>query len=113
MLTVLLVIHLIIAIALVGVILMQRSEGGALGMGGSGGGLVSSRSAGNLLTRTTAILAAAFMATSLTLAIMANSGREPATSILDKAPETAPAPAEAPAAAPEAAPAGPAVPPSK
>jgi preprotein translocase subunit SecG len=70
---IILVIHLLLAMGLVGVILLQRSEGGALGIGGgSGGGLMSGRAAGNLLTRTTAILAACFFVTSLVLAILAN-----------------------------------------
>lgn len=75
--TVLLVVHLIIAIALIGVVLLQRSEGGALGIGGGGGGggnLFSSRGAGNTLTRTTAFLAVAFFATSITLTILATRG---------------------------------------
>ena len=77
---VLLVIHLMLAIAIVITVLLQRSEGGALGMGGGGGsgvggGLMTGREAANLLTRTTAILAACFFATSLTLTILAgNSG---------------------------------------
>lgn len=80
--TVLLLIHVMIAIALVGVILLQRSEGGALGIGGGGGGgggFMTGRSAGDALTRTTAILAACFFATSLTLSILAshNSGSGP------------------------------------
>lgn len=70
--TIILVIHLILAIGIVATVLLQRSEGGGLGIGGGGGGgLMSVRSAANLMTRTTAILAAAFMVTSLTLAIMA------------------------------------------
>lgn len=72
---IILVIHLLLAMALVGVILLQRSEGGALGIGGgggAGGGLMSGRSAGNLLTKATAILATAFFVTSLSLAILAN-----------------------------------------
>ena len=73
---VLTVVHLLIAIALVGVVLIQRSEGGGLGMGGgsSGGGMggfMTARGTANLLTRTTAILAAAFMLTSIGLAIFA------------------------------------------
>ena len=68
--TVLLLIHVMIALALVGVILLQRSEGGALGIGG-GGGFMTGRSAGNTLTKTTAILAATFFATSLALSILA------------------------------------------
>lgn len=97
---IILVIHLLLAIALVGVILLQRSEGGALGIGGGGGGgLMSGRAAGNLLTRTTAILATAFFVTSLALAIVANN-RVDGGSPFDKVP----------AAAPAAAPAQPAVP---
>ena len=86
--TVILVIHLLIAIALVGVVLLQRGEGGGLGMGGGGGGsgmggFMTSRATADLLTRTTAILAAAFMATSMTLAIMPDTRSEP-RSILDE-----------------------------
>ncbi len=70
--TVLLLIHVMVAIALVGVVLLQRSEGGALGIGGGGGGFMTGRSAGNALTKTTAILAACFFATSLSLSILAS-----------------------------------------
>ena len=69
--TVLLLIHVMVALALVGVIMLQRSEGGALGIGG-GGGFMTGRSAGNALTKTTAILAASFFATSLVLSILAS-----------------------------------------
>jgi len=95
--TIVLVIHLILAIALVGVVLLQRSEGGGLGIGGGGGGgLMSVRGTANLLTRATGILAAAFMATSLILAIMAGNQTE-RRSILDQpAGTTAPAPQQAP-----------------
>jgi preprotein translocase subunit SecG len=65
-----LLIHVMVAVALVGVILLQRSEGGALGIGG-GGGFMTGRSAGNALTKTTAILAAGFFATSLALSLLA------------------------------------------
>lgn len=70
--TFILVIHVILAVCLVCVILMQRSEGGALGGlgGGNMGSFMTGRSVGNFLTRTTAILATCFMITSLTLAIM-------------------------------------------
>jgi preprotein translocase subunit SecG len=87
---VLLVIHLMLAVALVGVVLLQRSEGGALGIGGGGGmaGLMTGRSTANLLTRTTAVLAACFMLTSLTLAWLASGEREP-TSILEQPPVAA------------------------
>ena len=58
MITVILVVHIMLAIALTGVILVQKSEGGALGMGGGGmGGFMSGRSAANLLTRSTAVIA--------------------------------------------------------
>lgn len=81
---VLLVIHLLIAIALVAVVLLQRSEGGALGIGGGGGGngLVSARGAGNLLTRVTAWLAAGFFTTSILLTLIARQDVD-APSVLD------------------------------
>ena len=73
--TVILVIHLIVALALIGVVLLQRSEGGALGIGGGGGGnagnLFTARGVGNALTRTTAWLAVAFFCTSIALTIIA------------------------------------------
>lgn len=77
---VLLVIHVMVAAALVGVVLLQRSEGGALGIGG-GGGFMTGRSAGNALTKTTAILAAIFFGTSLALSMLAGQHGTP-TSIL-------------------------------
>ena len=74
--TVLLLIHVMVAVALVGVVLLQRSEGGALGIGGGGGGggggFMTGRGAGSALTKTTAILAACFFATSLSLSILAS-----------------------------------------
>lgn len=75
MITVLIVVHLMIVLALVAVVLLQRSEGGALGIGG-GGGFFSSRGTANVLTRTTAILAGLFFITSLSLTLLAhvNSG---------------------------------------
>lgn len=76
MITVLLVIHLMIAAGLVGVVLLQRSEGGALGIGGGGGGgggFLTGRGTANLLTRTTAALAAAFFLTSILLTVLGNS----------------------------------------
>jgi preprotein translocase subunit SecG len=84
MITVILVVHLMLAIALVGVIMVQKSEGGALGMGGGGGmsGFMTGRSAANLLTRTTAILAACFFATSIALALIASHERA-GTPIID------------------------------
>ncbi len=79
--TVILLIHVMIAVALVGVVLLQRSEGGALGIGGGGGGggFMTGRSAGNALTKTTAILAACFFVTSLVLSILASQQRAPST----------------------------------
>ncbi|WP_367714784.1 preprotein translocase subunit SecG [Nitratireductor sp. GISD-1A_MAKvit] len=82
--TVIIVIHLIVVVALVGVVLMQRSEGGGLGIGG-GSGFMSARGAANALTRATAILAAAFFATSLALSLIARYGASP-TDILDRIP---------------------------
>ena len=89
MTTVILVIHLLLAIALVGTVLLQRSEGGGLGMGGGGGGgggmggFMTGRATADLLTRTPAILAACFMGTSLLLAILAGAARD-SGSILDQ-----------------------------
>jgi preprotein translocase subunit SecG len=77
---VVIVIHLMLVLALIGVVLLQRSEGGGLGIG-STGGFMSSRGSANLLTRTTAILAGCFFATSLVLSILAGWGRAPTTII--------------------------------
>ena len=109
--TVLLVIHLMVATALVGVVLLQKSEGGALGMGGGGsGGFLTGRGTANLLTRVTAALAAAFFTTSILLTLIARQSA-PAGSVFDSsAPATpgtaAPATPGAPAADAPAAPAG-------
>ncbi|HEV7437134.1 MAG TPA: preprotein translocase subunit SecG [Pseudorhizobium sp.] len=84
--TVLIVIHLMIVLALVGVVLIQRSEGGGLGVGG-GSGFMSARGAANALTRTTAILATLFFVTSMTLGILARYESQP-TDILDRIPAT-------------------------
>jgi preprotein translocase subunit SecG len=73
-------IHLIIVSIMIGVILLQKSEGGGLGIG-STGGFLSSRGTANVLTRTTAILAATFFATSLVLSILAGWDRKPRTII--------------------------------
>lgn len=96
MTSVLLIIHLFVTLALIGVVLIQRSEGGGLGIGTSQGmgSFMSGRGTANLLTRTTAILATVFFALSLTLAIL-NRGTQVRHSILDT---PAPAPASAPAA---------------
>jgi preprotein translocase subunit SecG len=101
---VVLVIHLLIALALIGVVLVQKSEGGGLGIGGGGGGgMMTARGTANLLTRTTAILASCFMLTSLVLALMAGGHSRP-RSIIDSMPAPA---TEAPAPAAPAAPAAP------
>ena len=88
--TVLLSVHLVVALALIGLVMLQRSEGGALGIGGGSGNLFSSRGVGNTLTRATAILAACFFATSVALTMLANH-KTGATSIINVAPTTAPA----------------------
>ena len=84
--TVIIVVHLMIVSVLIGTVLLQKSEGGGLGMGG-GAGFMSSRGTANLLTRTTAILAGIFFLTSLALAWLAGVDRKPA-SILGTAPAT-------------------------
>lgn len=94
---ILLVIHTLIVIFLIGIILLQKPESDGLGgLGGSAGSILSGRAKGNLLTRTTAILATIFICTSIILAVI--SGHRNAGSIVDKIEETpAPAAAEAPA----------------
>src|SRR5262245_15629988 len=78
MTAVLLAIHFVVAVAMVGTILLQRSEGGALGLGGGGGvsSLMSGRGAANALSRTTVILGATFLATSFALALIAKSNSQ-------------------------------------
>ena len=141
--TVLIVIHLMVVLALIGVVLIQRSEGGGLGIGGggggSGGGFFTARGTANVLTRATAILALIFFITSLSLTIVAGWGRSPRSilppaqqnqggpqvpqsggSILDQlrqqapaAPQSTAAPQGEAAPAAPAAPSGPQVPQSK
>ena len=84
MANVLIVAYLLIVLALIAVILLQRSEGGGLGMGSSSTGLISVRGSANLLTRTTAILAALFFATAIGLTILAELDRS-TQSILEQA----------------------------
>ncbi|WP_269929478.1 preprotein translocase subunit SecG [Aminobacter sp. HY435] len=122
--TVIIVIHLMVVLALVGVVLLQRSEGGGLGIGG-GSGFMSARGAANALTRATAILATAFFVTSLMLSVIARYAprdidvldRAPTTQggsttggkgVLDQLGGSAPAPATPAAPATDAAPAAPA-----
>jgi preprotein translocase subunit SecG len=80
--SVLLAIHILVCIALVGVILLQRSEGGALGMGGGPSGFMTARGAGTLLTRATAVLGASFFILSLLLTVVA--GGRTSTSVVDR-----------------------------
>jgi preprotein translocase subunit SecG len=105
--TVLLIIHLFVTLALIGVVLIQRSEGGGLGIGTSQGmgSFMSGRGTANLLTRTTAILAVIFMALSLTLALLDRGTVGAGGSLLD-----APSPLSAPSGAPTGAPAAPVTP---
>jgi preprotein translocase subunit SecG len=88
--TVVIVIHLMIVAVLIGAVLLQKSEGGGLGMGG-GAGFMSSRGTANLLTRTTAILAAGFFLTSLFLSWLASYDRKPSSIIGTPASQSAPA----------------------
>ena len=81
-----LVLNIILAVLLVGVILLQRSEGGALGLGVSQDNFISSRSASNFLTKTTAIIATLFIITSLSLTIMSKEEFS-STSVLEKVEE--------------------------
>jgi preprotein translocase subunit SecG len=89
--TVVIVLHLMIVSALTVVVLLQKSEGGGLGMGG-GAGFMSSRGTANLLTRTTAFLAAGFFVTSLFLSWLAGYEHAP-SSILDRTPASQSQPA--------------------
>jgi preprotein translocase subunit SecG len=125
---VVIVIHLMLVLALIGVVLLQKSEGGGLGIG-STGGFMTSRGTANVLTRATAVLAGLFFATSLILSILAGMNRKPTTILQGgQSGPSAPGPASptdasgilkqlqgapsAPPAAP-AAPAGPQVPQSR
>ena len=97
--TLVLTIHILIALGLVGSVLLQRSEGGGLGIGGGGsggGGFMTARGTANLMTRLTAVLAACFFATSIILAIMAGAGSE-SVSIVDEVIIETPAPTSGPA----------------
>jgi len=97
MFTFLLIVQTLVAVSLVGVILMQRSEGGGLGVGGSSSGFMTARGAADFLTRSTAVLGAVFVILSIILAAVAGVGREPAKIDTSLANTLAPAPA-APAA---------------
>ena len=112
MLILLFVVHVLIALALIGVVMLQKSEGGALGMGGGGmSGFMTGRSTANLLTRTTAILATIFMVLSLTLALMNRGTTGIGRSLLDTStPASTSAPAIPATPALPAAPKAPSVP---
>lgn len=89
--TILVIVHVLIALAIVGLVLLQRSEGGGLGLGGGGGGaggmsgLMSARGTASLLTRATAIAAALFFVTSLVLSILVSGGSERGSIVDDMA----------------------------
>ena len=87
--TVVIVIHLMLVLALIGAVLLQKSEGGGLGIG-STGGFMTSRGSANVLTRATAILAAGFFATSLILSILASHDRKPSSIIQAPAQQGSP-----------------------
>ena len=101
MATFILILHLFIALAMVGTVLLQRSEGGALGIGG-GGGFMTGRGAANAMTRATAVLALLFFITSIFLTVIAGGGAP--SSVLDVTPGSespapllsVPAPSETP-----------------
>jgi preprotein translocase subunit SecG len=100
----LLIVQSLIALGLIGVILMQRSEGGGLGVGGSSSGFMTARGAADFLTRSTAILGGIFIILSVLMAAIAGTSRQPVQidTSLAKAPQqqSAPAPAPAPQSAP-------------
>jgi preprotein translocase subunit SecG len=97
--TVVIVVHLMIVVVMIGMVLLQKSEGGGLGMGG-GAGFMSSRGTANLLSRTTAILAAAFFVTSLFLNWLASYNRAPVSIIGTPASQSQPVGGATPVAPP-------------
>ena len=99
--TIILVVHLVLALALVGVVLLQRSEGGLGGLGGAGGGggmggLIGGRTAANLLTRATGVLAGSFFLTSIVLAILAGDHQGPISIIQEEPGASEQAPVQPP-----------------
>ena len=95
----LLIVQSLVAISLIGVILMQRSEGGGLGVGGSSSGFMTARGAADFLTRSTSILGGLFIALSIVMAAIAGVTRKPPTldpTLADKVQTSRPAPAPAP-----------------
>jgi preprotein translocase subunit SecG len=109
MFTFLLIVQTLIAASLVAVILMQRSEGGGLGVGGSSGGLMTARGAADFLTRATAVLATIFVVLSIAMAAYAGANRSGPvvdTSLAKDQPFQPVAPAQPAPATPQQAPAG-------
>ena len=113
----LLIVQTIVAISLITVILMQRSEGGGLGVGGSSSGFMTARGAADFLTRSTSILGGIFIVLSIVMAAIAGATREPVKIDTSLANQTAPvgsqpatAPQQAPATAPQQNQQAPAVP---
>jgi preprotein translocase subunit SecG len=92
---VVIVIHLMLVLALIGAVLLQRSEGGGLGIGG-GGGFMTSRGTANALTRATAVIAGLFFVTSLILSILAGMDRKPSSILNGGATQQQQAPGSAP-----------------
>lgn len=105
--TILIILLLVVAVAMIGIVLLQRSEGGALGIGGGPGGFMSARGSANLLTRATAVLAGLFIAICLALAILSGAGLRKERSVMEAAPAGA---AESASASEEAGPKAPSVP---
>jgi preprotein translocase subunit SecG len=102
MTTVLIVIHLMVVLAMIGLVLLQRSEGGALGIGGGAGGFMTGRGAGNVLTHATGVLAIVFFVTSIGLAFLARMESRP-SDIFDTLPgQSQPAAPAPPVPAPAA-----------
>ena len=95
----LLIVQTLIAISLIGVILMQRSEGGGLGVGGSSSGFMTARGAADFLTRSTAVLGGLFIVLSIVMAAIAGATRQPVKIDTSLAGKTAPGPAAAAAGA--------------
>ena len=104
MFAILLIVQSLIAISLIGVILMQRSEGGGLGVGGSSSGFMTARGAADFLTRSTAILGGLFIALSIVMAAIAGVTRKPPTidaSLANTVQTSRPAPAQPQPAQPQ------------
>ena len=103
----LLIVQTVVAVALIGVILMQRSEGGGLGVGGSSSGFMTARGAADFLTRSTAILGGLFITLSIVMAAIAGATREPVkidTSLANKVGSTQQQPQQAQPVQPAPAP---------